>query len=82
LSDEQIGHLNDILVDATYQYDTGGNSNGCFSISPSTIPGVNASTFPAKLLVVRLKAAGWDAQYYNDQREGEWIRVKLPDENE
>jgi len=75
LSDEQIGHINDVLTEATFKYSCGGSSN-CF-ISKNDIPGDNEG-YSLQLLATLLAGAGWKAIYRYEQREGEWLVVELP----
>jgi hypothetical protein len=75
LSAEQIGHINDLLTEATFKYACGGSSNIC--ISKRDIPG-DGESYSLQLLVNMLAGAGWKANYMYDHREGEWIVVDLP----
>jgi hypothetical protein len=75
LSAEQIGHINDMLTDATFKYACGGSSNTC--ISKRDIPGDNES-YSLQLLASMLAGAGWKATYKYEQRDGEWIVIDLP----
>ena len=75
LSAEQIGHINDMLTEATFKYSCGGSSN-CY-ISKSDIPGDDES-YSLQLLATMLAGAGWKATYKYEQRDGEWIVVDLP----
>jgi hypothetical protein len=75
LSDEQIGHINDMLTEATYKYSCGGSSN-CF-ISKRDIPGDDES-YSLQLLATLLVGAGWKATYRYDQRDGECLVIDLP----
>jgi hypothetical protein len=75
LSAEQIGHINDMLTDATFKYSCGASSNLC--ISKSDIPG-DGESYSLQLLASMLAGAGWKATYKYEQRDGEWIVVDLP----
>lgn len=75
LSDEQIGHINDMLIDATNNYNTqAGMSYLC--IHNTDFP--NGKEFPLKMLASMLAANGWKATYKYDQREGDWVHIDLP----
>jgi hypothetical protein len=75
LSAEQIGHINDMLTEATFKYSCGGSSN--LFISKGDIPG-DGESYSLQLLATMLAGAGWKATYKYEQRDGEWLAVDLP----
>lgn len=75
LSNEQIFHINDMLTDATYKYNSqAGMAHLC--IRDTDIP--DGKGFPLQMLASMLSSAGWKAIYKYDQREGDWVHVDLP----
>lgn len=80
LTDEQIGHINDKLMEALYTFNCnvgkGMGGNGYTTINQSDIP--DGEDVPLKLLASLLCAAGWNATHNSDQRDGEWIHIDLP----
>lgn len=76
LNDEQIGHINDILTDATYRFNTD-NGMSYIAIHKEDIDGIS-DDFPLQLLATLLSANGWKARYMYDQRDGDWVHVDLP----
>jgi hypothetical protein len=75
MSDEQIGHINDMLTEATYQYNAEGGKN-YFTICEKDIPG--GKGFPLQLLSTMLAGAGWKSTYKYDIRDGSWVHIDLP----
>ena len=75
LSDEQIGHINDMLTNATNNYNTQtGMSYLC--IHNTDFP--DGKGFPLRMLASMLAANGWKASCVYDQREGDWVHIDLP----
>ncbi len=75
LSDEQIGHINDMLTDATYKFNTQAGM-AYFCIHDTDIP--DGKGFPLQLLASMLASNGWKATYKYDQRDGDWVHIDLP----
>lgn len=75
LSDAQIGHINDMLTDATYKYNTE-DGMAYLCIHDTDIP--DGKGFPLQMLASMLSSAGWKATYKYDQRDGDWVHVDLP----
>jgi hypothetical protein len=75
LSDEQIGHINDMLTDATYKYNSQSGMD-YFCIHDTDIP--DGKGFPLQMLASMLSSAGWKATYKYCQRDGDWVNIELP----
>lgn len=75
ISDDHIGHVNDMLIDATHRFNVE-NGMSYLCIDNSDIP--NGDDVPLRILASKLSANGWKATYKYEQRDGEWIHIDLP----
>lgn len=75
LSDERIGHINDMRTDAIYKYNTQAGMP-YFCIHDTDIP--NGKGFPLRMLASMLSSGGWKATYKYDHRDGGWVHIDLP----
>jgi hypothetical protein len=72
---EQIGHINDLLVEATNEFNLLKTSQH-LCITKTVIP--NGENVSLHYLANVLSSAGWKAIYKYDQRDGDWVDVDLP----